>query len=437
MHVKPQLADYQVIPSIMKVGAKTQIQIRPLGAHAAFGEAVYAVQFLPMNESREPAFDYDTMDVAVSDDGCLRFSYTFSGEQMYIVRLFRMDDVTVEGVRKYGKSRKMMDFHVYALREDLYALRPYRGDLHVHSACSDGREAPEIVAANYRKKGFDFFALTDHHLYEPSVQCKAYYADKPIDLEIIKGEEVHPAGNHIHMVHVGGEKSVNTLVRDDPAMYQAEVAALMESLAIPDGVNAFEYASCVWSFGKMREFGGMAIYPHPHWTSDVYHTPDAMSEALFRAKVFDAFELLGGNEPSENNLQVAFYQNMAAKGYRMPVVGSSDSHGTERDWLFGWLTSIVFAESAAAEDVMAAVKAYRSVAVEAYPNETVRVYGDYRLVMYAQFLLEEYFPLHDELCFEEGRLMKEMFLGDKKAEALLRLMKGRTDILRQSYWGVI
>jgi hypothetical protein len=51
------------------------------------------------------------------------------------------------------------------------------------------------------------------------------------------------------------------------------------------------------------------------------------------------------------------------------------------------------------------------------------------------FLLTEYFPLHDELCVEEGRLMKEYAGGDKKALEMLSLLQGRTAALMKKCWG--
>ena len=45
---------------------------------------------------------------------------------------------------------------------------------------------------------------------------------------------------------------------------------------------------------------------------------------------------------------------------------------------------------------------------------------------YVQFLLEDYFPRHDELCYEEGRLMKEALLGSLEAKEMLSAIKHRT-----------
>ena len=117
---------------------------------------------------------------------------------------------------------------------------------------------------------------------------------------------------------------------------------------------------------------------------------------------------------------------MRAEGYDYPIVGSSDAHGTVNHDDFTWLQTVVLAKSDSLEDITDAIKAKRSVALEQYPQEYQRAFGDYRYVKYVQFLLEDYFPRHDELCYEEGRLMKEALLGDTEAVAQLAVLKNRT-----------
>lgn len=51
-----------------------------------------------------------------------------------------------------------------AKRTDKTAARWYRGNLHLHTLRSDGRAFPEEAILLYRKLGYDFLALTDHHV---------------------------------------------------------------------------------------------------------------------------------------------------------------------------------------------------------------------------------------------------------------------------------
>lgn len=74
------------------------------------------------------------------------------------------------------------------------------------------------------------------------------------------------------------------------------------------------------------------------------------------------------------------------------------------------------------------------MAIEAIPGETVRAYGPFRFMKYALFLIREVFPEHDELCFEEGKLMMEYLAGDEKAAEKLKACKGRTVALYKKLW---
>ena len=80
---------------------------------------------------------------------------------------------------------------------------------------------------------------------------------------------------------------------------------------------------------------------------------------------------------------------------------------------------------------------FYSVAVDTISKE-FRLVGENRFVRYGCFLLKNYFPLHDEICFEEGRLMRQYAVGTaeekKEAAETLDLIGGRTDKMRAKYF---
>ena len=118
------------------------------------------------------------------------------------------------------------------------------------------------------------------------------------------------------------------------------------------------------------------------------------------------------------------------KGRHIPVVGSSDSHGTDPARYFGQSKTVVFAKALDSTSVCSAVRESYSVAIDSMPKESVRVYGQFRLVKYVRFLLENYFPGHDSLCFEEGRLMRDYVCGEESAAQALESLHGRTERYR-------
>ena len=139
------------------------------------------------------------MQVTPEADGCIRIIHTFSGEQEYYIRF-----------SENGKC--ILQLSVYSVKKDLTDRYPYMGDLHVHSFRSDGKEEPAIVAANLRSSGYDFFAITDHRRYYPSLEAITAYSGVIIDMNILPGEEVHLPGNDVHIVNFGGEYSINGML---------------------------------------------------------------------------------------------------------------------------------------------------------------------------------------------------------------------------------
>ena len=416
-----ELTNYEIFPKILPADQETEIVIRPLGAHAAFDDgALYSVQVLPMTGG-EPQSHH-----VRAARGMLHFSHIFACEQEHAVRVFADVDET----------KRVVALAVYSLLPDLYGRRPYKGDFHSHSCRSDGKEAPPVMVANYRKAGFDFMAVTDHGQWAPSEEAVQAWAGQPVNIRVFHGEEIHSPGNHIHIVNFGGSFSVNDLAFNDQTRYEAEVEAIRADIGVlPAGVDGFEYAACIWSSQKIRGCGGMGIFCHPHWIANAYHVPDAMTRYILKSMPLDAFELFGGQTVPENNMQLAMYNDARAQGCVIPIVASSDSHGTVNANWFNWVSTVVFSKSLELADLIEGVKSGYSAAQEHYPGEHPRIHGSYRMASYAVFLLREYWPLHDELCYEEGRAMKAFLCGDIDERKILELTQGRTARLLERCFG--
>lgn len=427
---------WSIRPKAVLAGKKTGMTIAPYGGDRYFRDEKYTVEIKPMEHNIMRIYNetesYDRIDIQPSPDGKLRFDYAFSGEQMYSIVIFRYEN---------GAPVKLTRLFVFSLFEDLYRLRPYKGDTHVHSEYSDGRESPAIVAANYRGAGFDFMAVTDHRQHAPSKEAIETYKNVPTGISLFEGEEVHVPTGYIHAINFGGKISVNDLYNADPEKADAEIRAIAASINDPDCPSPIDFAARKWIADKVRQGGGISIFVHPHWiTGDVFNVADVYTEYTFRSGVYDAFELLNGQSIFENNMQTAFYAEMREKGVHIPVVGASDSHGTEHNpaW-FNMLYTVVFADGCGIDAIRDAIRSFRSVGVEKYSDDTPRAYGNYRYVKYALFLLREYFPLYTKLCAEQGESMKLYAHGSPEesaaAKKVLEALDGRTDRFYEEFFG--
>ena len=451
------LLHYDVYPKVFCCGKETEFHIRPLGARRQFEAGkTYQLVICALNQGDPVSFpavsDFQKYQITADEEGGFAWKHSFETEQAYFLRL-----ETLEGER-------INQFSVYAVEEDLAGRYPLIGDLHMHTNRSDGTHDPAVVVANYRRHGYDFTVISDHGRYWPSLEAMECYKDVPIDLAIIPGEEVHmpPVDgmkNAVHIVNFGGEYSINALT-DGPSVDEKGVDARYHSLNgewpghmpkaeydemmrrkiaeadLPEGIDPYAAVCCEWVFEQIRKANGLGIFAHPYWIANVFHVPETFVDYLMEKQPFDAFEVLGGeNYFEQNGFQTARYYEDRARGRRYPIVGSTDSHYSNASGRNALICStIVFSPENERKALIQSVKDFYSVAVDTISDE-FRLVGENRLVRYGCFLLKNYFPLHDELCFEEGRLMKQYAMGTpeekKEAQALLTAMHGRVQRLRK------
>jgi len=381
---------------------------------------------------------------AFSEDGIIRITHHFEKEQEYRLK------IQIKGGEWVGLS-------VYALESDLYGLIPLKGETHAHTNISDGWESPEVICGYYRKAGFDFLVISDHRKYEGAEVARQFYKGVDIGLTVVDGEEVHAPKNPVHIVNFGGSFSISKLFENESSRYFAEVQEIIDALdsklIFADESEQYVYASCLWVYAKIKEAGGLSIFAHPHALvngMDAYNVPDSLIHLQFKNRCFDALELVGGRSPAENNMQLAFYLTACKNGYgNFPIVGGSDSHGVLREpftnsslkkhgvyrpYGFSEFYTVVFAKANETAEIISSIKNGYSVAVDSYNGETPRVHGDYRLVSYALFLLSEYFPLQEDLYYEEGRLMLQMTCGSQEAVTELNSKAGQAKALAKKYF---
>ena len=167
---------------------------------------------------------------------------------------------------------------------------------------------------------------------------------------------------------------------------------------------------------------------HPFWACyGEYNMPAADVRYLLKSGCYDALELFAGCDMNGNgnNLQLALWQELLYDGIKIPVLGASDAHSTrpdDRESLFNLQFSLIFAKDK--DDVLDAIKEGRCVAVSRRSDEDFLVIGSYRLVNYARFMLDEYFPKYTTLCREHATAL-ESANAESIAEAEQAIAKYR------------
>ena len=404
----PAPKNYSICPAVYPADRESRVTILPNErAFLFFDGEEYTVSINGVNEDVPyRAVPDHRKDLTVrAEGGVLRFNYSFSGEQEHVVRVIY-------------NGNEVSTFAVYSLYEDLYCRIPLRGDLHVHSYRSDGRRDPAALLGHYREQGYDFTTLSDHNRYYPGGEIDEVYSGVRLGITHIQGEELHVPGTPIHIVGVGHDCSVAEVYIENSEEYQREMAEYKEAAveAVP-AKYADRYAMAKWVSDKVRAAGGTVIFPHPYWIpgdSKAFNVCDELSVLLLKSGLFDAFEVIGGISPKRNNRQLALWGDVRAEGVRIPVVGSSDVHALQGASSFPNNFTVCFADSNSESDILSAVKDGWSVAAEGQGNEydrKYRAYGSLRLVSYAGFLLDNYFPELQRVCQGEGIAMRYYAMG--------------------------
>lgn len=428
--MKKELSRYCVNPGVVCAGKISRVTVIPLDAGLYFSSSEeYGVFILPLTRRRKYAAATPDF-ICRGEGGVISFEYLFEREEEYFIKLYPIKD---------GDSGSLIvRLSIYAVADDLFYLKPLKGDLHIHTSHSDGKDEPGILAANYRRYGFDFIAVTDHNRYFPSLEAQDVFGGLKSGLTILNGEEVHTPGSFVHIVHVGGKQSIAELYVKQGEAYASEAAEIESSL--PDVPYKKELALAMWATQKIHKAGGIAIFPHPYWIPNVYNVPDVLTDMLLTGGMFDAYELIGGMGVSGNNLSTARYCELRERGLKIPVVSSSDSHGTIDCPRFNELYTVLFAKENESDAILEAVKSGLCAAVETIRGtggNEYKVYGSYRLVSYARYLIDNYFPLYTEICAVEGKFIRNYLLGFESTPDMIEPCAQRARAFYERFFGLL
>lgn len=194
-----------------------------------------------------------------------------------------------------------------------------KGDLHTHTLASDGVLTAEELAWRALRHGLDFLAITDHNQTVSAAELP-----RVPGLTLIPGVE---------WTHYQGH--ANFLGADQP--YDGSFAANS-----PEEIRQ--------KFLSARERGALIVINHPY--------EDCCEFVVDRETIpFDCLEVWNGPMRISNLKALGLWQNLLAAGHKIPVLGGSDYH-RDTPFIFpGGPTTCVWAQSASASDILAALKA--------------------------------------------------------------------------------
>ena len=210
----------------------------------------------------------------------------------------------------------------------------YRGDCHVHSACSHGGElTPHRLADEARAAGLDFLAATEHNNADTHGTWGRYAGD---DLLVILGQEVTTRTGHWLALGVRPGQVVDW------------------RYGVRDGVIDRQ-------LDEVHRGGGLCVVAHPH-------APYDSGTFLYPYQGFDAVEVWNGPWSSDlpwqadNEAALAEWgrgldADIRRRGGWRPAMGNSDAHLSGQ---IGVPHTVVRAEELSTDAVLAGIRAGRS-----------------------------------------------------------------------------
>jgi len=130
LKVYPADRFFEVWPKI--VPADTETTIRIISRYETFPKAdcTYRLTYTPVGRyAVKSGWVKAVAEPIVPQNNVFEIRRLFESEQEHIFR--------IEEVRADGKAKEVGTFHVYSLQPDLFFLRPFKGDIHMHSYRSD------------------------------------------------------------------------------------------------------------------------------------------------------------------------------------------------------------------------------------------------------------------------------------------------------------
>ena len=221
--------------------------------------------------------------------------------------------------------------------------RWYRGDLHMHTAHSDGTctsqsgktvPCPVFVTLEAAvKRGLDFVAITDHNTtsqYDAERELQPYFDQ----LLLIPGREMTTYAGHTNFygstdfldfrVAVPGTPGVDTLFRK--AHQLGELVSINHPV-LPDGEQCI---GCGWQPGN------------------------------YDMRLVNAIEAVNGSNaginPMLHKLDIAFWEKQLDAGFRPTAVGGSDTHRPELGTI-GEPTTVVYADELSVPAILNGIRA--------------------------------------------------------------------------------
>lgn len=204
----------------------------------------------------------------------------------------------------------------------------YKGNLHTHTTRSDGRLSPEEVAKRYKDRGYDFIALTDHHIYTdmPELESDNFLVLPGAELGVTKKKKDASRGNDAHgltyhLVIIKHDYVTKNCVPHD---YKEEYNLDFDSMDVKDAAKKI--------YRYYIDRGNFVVLAHPEW-SRAYDSDCEGFEDIIATEVFNSH----CDKSRYDGLAEHQWDYCLRRGYPMWGLATDDCHYKGNEAFGGWI----------------------------------------------------------------------------------------------------
>ncbi len=274
--------------------------------------------------------------IAETTDGAMLIARR--GRKRLRLERLRFQDTPVQPVvftptdpRVKKESRRMVRF----LPQDLRAKKPrgrksyhlLMGDLHMHSAMSDGTGTVDEILARAWSRGMDFAALTDHDVLVGFEMMPSKFDEIAWIGDLFEARYDFVILHAFEWTSIGWPKGYG---HRNVYFRKSRPARLCNSLSGCSDTHTLR----AW----LQRHRGISIPHHTSWTGTDWGSKDEPLVRLFEIVSIHGACEFAQNEPirPRGEMQQMFARDGIKRGHRIGFVGGSDSHGLLWHHGVGW-----------------------------------------------------------------------------------------------------
>jgi hypothetical protein len=192
----------------------------------------------------------------------------------------------------------------------------YKGNIHCHTANSDGRLSQQEVARLYKEEGYHFLAFTDHNRFTVT---DAYNDESFLVIPGIEVDIANHRPDRVSIYHAVGiqEKGIGSGISDGETFHAGKWEGIESAQSM---------------INRLNEKGMKSVFCHPNWSR--LELEDFIDlDGYFALEIYN----YGCAVANHTGLSIDYWDSLLRRGRRIWAVATDDCHHRIDDRFGGWI----------------------------------------------------------------------------------------------------